>query len=58
MIKDIFLEKQKDGGKRNAFFKGIPSLSGSMLWMAISTSGGVNTGPEGDGPCRIICSSV
>lgn len=55
--KDIFLIKRKDGGKKNAFFKGIPSLSGSMLWIANNTSDGVNTGPEEVDPCRTICSS-
>jgi hypothetical protein len=32
--------------KRHAFFKGIPSLSVSIAWIAINTSAGVSTGPE------------
>lgn len=34
------------------FFKGIPSFSGSIPWIAIKTSAGVSTGPDCDDPCK------
>lgn len=43
-------EKVKEKGWRIAFFKGIPSLSGSIPCIAIKVSAGVMTGPELEDP--------
>lgn len=40
--------------KRHAFFNGIPSLSGSIPWIAIKTSAGASTGPESGDPFAMI----
>lgn len=45
-----FHKKRGNRNRRHAFFKGIPSLSGSIPWMAINTSAGVSTGLELDDP--------
>lgn len=41
----------KENKRRHAFFNGIPSLSGSIPWIAIKTSAGARRGPEWDDPC-------
>lgn len=42
---------QPNHHKCTTFFKGIPSLSVSIPWIAINTSAGVSTGPDCDDPC-------
>ena len=42
--------------KRNAFFNGILSLSGSIPWIAIKISAGASSGPECGEPCGSLFS--